>query len=183
MGPEDSIGVGDYVAASALTQACAVPRSLKFPELTLRALAGLGTPCRSPIRLTGPVICRTAEDDFRCEYLWCDLLRRCGAPLQDTHEPFHRRERTSPSRIERPKENKFQKARACPAGAGGRSRNMGLAALPHCGEYLPDLLLKPRASRRRRKGGYTDQALSPHKRNPEHYSGFVSRVPQLRLFY
>ena len=27
-----------------------------------------------------------------------------------------------------------------------------------------------------------DQALSPHKRNPEHYSGFVSRVPQLRLF-
>ena len=94
-------GSGDYVAASALTQACAVPRSLRFPELTLRALAGLGTPCRSPIRLTGPVICRTAEDDFRCEYLWCDLLRRCGAPLQDTHEPFHRRERTSPSRSPR----------------------------------------------------------------------------------
>ena len=86
-------------------------------------------------------------------------------------------------RIERPKENKFQKARACPAGAGGRSRNMGLAALPHCGEYLPDLLLKaarfPAPSKR---GIRPDQALSPHKRNPEHYSGFVSRVPQLRLF-
>jgi hypothetical protein len=52
LGPEDSIGSGDYVAASALTQACAVPRSLRFPELTLRALAGLGT--SRPLRFLDP---------------------------------------------------------------------------------------------------------------------------------